>query len=424
MDTISGRAARLAAFATLAAAPTYVIRFYPAFPILHHLSLDLLEICELATIILTLLASGLGTRLPWRNRYLVPALLLMLAATISVFVSPVRRAALGEWKDFFIEPALFGICLAWLAKGRTGRLMVLAGFGAGAVAVAVANLVTVAEAYATHQPNISVSPPVAIYTTPTAVALYLGPLVGLGLACALFYPNLWVRRTAWAVSVLSAAAVFFSYSRAGWAVVGLMVLFVAMFHRRRWSIYAVAAVCGLAFLAVPHVRARIVHELNPSDPYNSLVLRKYLWESAVRMLVHHPIFGAGLQGFQLDVIAYRVPKYIENLSYPHDIILNFWSETGLLGVVAFVWLLVAYAKDVIGGIRTATARMAAEARALWIGLAGALLAVIVHGLIDVPYFKNDLAMEWWALVGLAVALSAQMKLDKGRDGDGALNQDS
>jgi len=32
-----------------------------------------------------------------------------------------------------------------------------------------------------------------------------------------------------------------------------------------------------------------------------------------------------------------------------------------------------------------------------------MVAVVVHGLVDVPYFKNDLSLELWALVALAWA---------------------
>jgi hypothetical protein len=33
----------------------------------------------------------------------------------------------------------------------------------------------------------------------------------------------------------------------------------------------------------------------------------------------------------------------------------------------------------------------------------ALVAVIVHGLVDVPYFKNDLSLEFWTLLALSWA---------------------
>jgi len=31
------------------------------------------------------------------------------------------------------------------------------------------------------------------------------------------------------------------------------------------------------------------------------------------------------------------------------------------------------------------------------------VAVVVHGMVDLPYFKNDLSLEFWTLLGLAWA---------------------
>jgi hypothetical protein len=33
----------------------------------------------------------------------------------------------------------------------------------------------------------------------------------------------------------------------------------------------------------------------------------------------------------------------------------------------------------------------------------AIAAMVVHGLVDVPYWKNDLSVEFWALLALAWA---------------------
>lgn len=42
-------------------------------------------------------------------------------------------------------------------------------------------------------------------------------------------------------------------------------------------------------------------------------------------------------------------------------------------------------------------------RPIELGVLLALVAFVVHGLVDVPYFKNDLSLQFWALVGLAWA---------------------
>jgi hypothetical protein len=38
--------------------------------------------------------------------------------------------------------------------------------------------------------------------------------------------------------------------------------------------------------------------------------------------------------------------------------------------------------------------------------AGGLLVIFTHGLIDVPYFKNDLSMMFWILAAYIIKSSA------------------
>jgi hypothetical protein len=37
-----------------------------------------------------------------------------------------------------------------------------------------------------------------------------------------------------------------------------------------------------------------------------------------------------------------------------------------------------------------------------------IIAILVHGLVDVPYFKNDLAVLFWMLIALTT------RIDEGR----------
>jgi hypothetical protein len=49
-------------------------------------------------------------------------------------------------------------------------------------------------------------------------------------------------------------------------------------------------------------------------------------------------------------------------------------------------------------------------------LLGAWTTILIHGLVDVPYFKNDLSVLWMLLVGLTIltplVLSQQKRSNK------------
>ena len=133
---------------------------------------------------------------------------------------------------------------------------------------------------------------------------------------------------------------------------------------------------------------------------DSVSNRESLYRQAAEMLSHMPITGAGINGYPVRVAPYRPPGAIVHI-YPHDLWLTTWSEIGLLGVVAF--------GVVFFGLLWRAARALPSARdisrpLLW-GAAGTIVLYAVHGLFDSPYWKNDLSVEYWLVVALAVVAS-------------------
>jgi O-antigen ligase len=372
------RTALIAMAAALACEPLYIVR-----PRLGPLPTTLLEILLIIAILLGVVALGL-CRLPWRNPYTWPALLFLAGATLNVFFAPSLRAAAGIWKAYFVEPAL--------------AALVIAGLAAAGLIVAMPNLALAGFHAARHTFSL-VTPPVTIYTTANAVALFLVPLDALALAILLFADDRRERLAAAAFLAVTGAAVLASFSRAGWLALAAAGLLVAAFHRRRWLLIGPGLAVALAAgLGIPAVRARIAVEFDPSSPNNSVISRLSLWESTLNLLRARPLTGGGLAGFLRSLEPYRTAGYGEKLLYPHDIVLNFWTETGLIGLAGFVWLS-------LQAVRTGRDALAAPglARVLAIGWLAALLAVWLHGLVDAPYFKNDLSVEFWALLGLQLA---------------------
>ncbi len=377
----------------LAASPAYVIRFH-----FGGVPTTLLEI-----VLLVAIAAGLAVtrgRLPWRNPYLWPGALLLAAATLDVWFAPSHRAAAGIWKAYFIEPALAALLIAALADTGNRVRLVLAGLGVAGLIVALADLSVSLPDILGHTYNV-VTPQVAIFNSSNDVALYLVPLDAVALAICLYDDERRDRIAAGIFFAVTALASVLSYSRGGWLALAVATVFVALFHPRRlWVAGGVAAAVLLAVLGSSQIRHRILVELEPGNPANTVQLRLPLWRTAFRMLEHHPVFGAGLSGFQVDAEPFRDPGFHEQLIYPHDIFLNFWSETGLLGLAGFLWLCLAMVRRSWAALGSA----APLGRAVLIGLLGALAAIFVHGLVDVPYFKNDLALAFWALVGLQLAV--------------------
>lgn len=372
----------------LAASPGYVLR-----PHIGPLPTTVLELLLLAAIPVGLYAYWRD--LPLANPYLLPGLLLLAAATLDTIFTPDRRAAIGLWKAYFIEPMLAGLVVAAMARSRSRARALLAGLAVGGTVSAALNIVAAVRALADHTFNLA-HPAVAIYPYANAVPLFLEPLLAFALALAFFSDDRRERVLAAAFAGVAAVAIGLSFSRAGWLALIALVLLVALFSRWRWFLVGLSGLLAAALVAGSRrVRERILVELNPTSPDNTLLTRLSLWKSTLNMLRHQPIFGSGLAGFQTSILRYKDPNYHEDLVYPHNLLLNFWSETGLLGLAAFLWL-------AVQALRTARRGLSALGwpRAMSIGALGMILTIFVHGLVDAPYFKNDLAVTFWALLGL------------------------
>lgn len=380
---------------TCALGPAYTIRWHIAF-----YPTTLLELAILLTIAVFAVETLLGPRrLEWRTALTYPALLFLLAGAISVVAAPDRRAALGLYRAYLIEPIGFFFVVATIARTAERAVIIGLGLAAGAVGLAIPNAYVVLEAVRHHTLHVEQQTPVAIYLTANAVAMYLEPLIALASSVLIHSRERYWRVVSAAFLVIAIPTSILTLSRGGFLALAAVAIGLALSHRRRWWLLAAGIAAGLLTLLVPNVAARIAVEVDLTNPSNTLVGRSYLWSATLQMLRDHPIFGAGLAGFTERLGPYWNAGHTDRFIDPHNILLNFWSETGILGVIAFAWILVAAFRMTWRGWHGASD----DWRPVEIGVFLALVAFVVHGLVDVPYFKNDLSLEFWVLVGLAWA---------------------
>ena len=378
---------------TCALTPAYTLRwhigFYPS---------TVLEVAVMLSVAAFAFESWRLRDVPsLRSPFTLPAAIFIVACAISVIVAPDRRAALGIFRAYVIESIAFYFVVGAVVRTARQASLLLAGLGVAGVVVGIANSLVVLNAILHHTLNPAVTAPVVIYTNANDVALFLVPLIAIAGSIFLYSADRMERLAGGAFVVIASVATLLSFSRGGYLALAAVALGLALSHRRRWRLLAVAAVVGVVLILIPPITHRIAVELDFSNGSNTLVGRFELWRVSLQMLLQHIVFGAGLSGFALTIAPYWNPTHIDRFIYPHNIVLTFWSETGLLGLAAFAWIMVTGFMQGWKGWRAA----AAGWRPIELGIVLALVAVVVHGLVDVPYFKNDLSLEFWVLLGLA-----------------------
>lgn len=380
---------------TCALLPAYVVRwhigFYPT---------TLLEAAIVATLAAFAIESGRLRAWPiWRTPLTIPLALFVVAGAISVIVAPDRRAALGIYRAYLLEPMAFFFVLSTIVRSFRHAGIVLAGLGIAGLVVGTANAAVILNALRHHTVSPGVTGPVTIFTNANDIALFLVPLIAVAGAITLYARDDVVRAAAAIFLLIAGLATLLSFSRGGYLALAAVVIGLALSHRMRWRLLAAVVVVGLLVSLIPPVGRRIAVELDFSNPQNTLVGRFELWRVSLQMLSHHSVFGAGLSGFAQTIAPLWNPTHIDRFIYPHNIVLNFWSETGLLGLAAFAAIMITGFVQSWRGWR----HDSVDWRPLELGVLLALVAVVAHGLVDVPYFKNDLSLEFWTLLGLAFA---------------------
>jgi putative inorganic carbon (HCO3(-)) transporter len=127
--------------------------------------------------------------------------------------------------------------------------------------------------------------------------------------------------------------------------------------------------------------------------------RQEIWIFAIGMILRSPLVGIGLGAYP-QVAATQLSGILTGpaLSHAHNIFLQVALDTGLIGLAAFIGLLVIAIR-----LLWRAYRMNFE-RHLAIGMLSALVVILAHGMIDSATWGAKPSVLLWMLLGLAVAL--------------------
>jgi hypothetical protein len=353
--------------------------------------------------------------------WILPVGLWLVAGFIGIFVAQNHIAALGLYRAYFIEPILiFIIGLDLMNRDRRSKIgdhntsdlrpttydlrsslawvLILLGI------YAIVQFVTGwGIPYPWH--DLAGRRAVGPFPYPNALSLFVAPVTVLLFAEWLKMMGT-LSKTTTTRSITSTMAlmgvaggltsILLAKSDGGFIAVCAGIFVACLFYKRiRWIAVSLAIAGLIGIAAISPIRTKVLHVVEFKE-WSGMV-RTVIWKESVAMLKDHPIFGAGLGGYPDAIKPYHKATWMEIFQFPHNIVLNLWSETGLLGIVAFGWILVAWAQ---GAGRRALDKTAGNmgTPAAYPYVIPVITAIVVHGLVDVPYFKNDLSIMFWLLI--------------------------
>ena len=332
-------------------------------------------------------------------------LLLFLLGGLSPLWALMAGVANREFRVVVLEPILFYIVLrdARLDRRQTLRL---------ADAAVLAGALLTLYGFATYTgaggtAAVGVRRLKSVYGSPNNLALMLGRILPILLALALWGEARW-RRLAYALAgVPIVAGLFLTFSTGAWLLGVPAALLVLGVGRGRRALLAMLGAVGVAALAlIPFARTERVARLLNLGEAATWERRTLLWQSALSMIRDHPWLGVGLDNFLYEFRdLYYLPgaEVEQNLSHPHNILLDFWSRLGILAVVALVGSQVAFFR----GAWRLFHRLTGDMRWLILGFAASMVDFLAHGLIDNSFFLVDLAFFYMLTVGVVRMLERE-----------------
>ena len=330
-------------------------------------------------------------------------LFFVLVSVFSLSISENFGVSFYELRTAIAGPVLFYLLLREVRLDEGGLLRVVNALILGALIVSLVGLyeyfvggdVITAEGVRRIR---------GLYGSPNNLGLYLGRIVPVAVALAFFGG---ARRRRWGYVVAAAPillALYLTHSRGAWLLgVPAALLFMGLLRGRR----ALLAAAGAAVVAVAALlpfagaeRIRSLFNLEGGTAFHRLKL----WEATLDMIRDHPFFGVGLDNFLYQYPRYMLPEAWQepDLSHPHNMLLDWWTRLGVLGVGALVWLEVTFYRQ---AMRLYHSLDEGELRALVLGLMASMVDFLAHGLIDNSYFLVDLAFVFFLTLGIVRRIS-------------------
>ena len=334
--------------------------------------------------------------------YKYPLLLMAVGLIMGTAISLDLTRSLGIIKGWFFDPLLLFILITNTDHADHPKIefnnVVFGLWLSGVVLAGAAIGQVITGHFATLDQRAS-----AWFGSANYLALYLIPIMILVLG---WWKEIKRGYSQWIVSVgwlMMLVALYFTYSYAGWLALFVAVagLIWVVSKNKPWLLGVGLA---LAVFVVSQWHLPKFQQMLDLVGRSSTHVRLQVWQTSLLMIKEHWLTGIGLGLFEQ-----RYPEFANRLFRPplelvmlhaHNLFLYFWINTGLIGLIGFLGILGIFFIQIAQTWRARHDLIVASVGA-------AMLAILVHGLLDTPYWKNDLAAVFWMVVALGAILNRE-----------------
>ncbi len=251
-----------------------------------------------------------------------------------------------------------------------------------------------------------------------AYAMYLGMSLPVIAALLFVSSHRFLKPIVFAVVLVGLGAVIFSFSRGAWLGTVLSGSLLGLFGLKKRAIHPVQAGIALfgfliAILVVNSLADGFIIDRLTGGNTGSNESRITVMKGALHVIGQRPVLGTGLNNYIHTMRIYdpqRIYAHGGRLIIVHNVFLLLAVEVGLMGLAAFLWLLVALGRRGLNFIKSREADLSAGVTA---GLLTSEAYLIWHNMVDMGLVADtQLLTLFWLQAGLLVAVTAWSDGDK------------
>jgi O-antigen ligase len=315
----------------------------------------------------------------------------LLVACISIFVSSGKLVSLAH---FLRLSSILLLYLTLLDLVRTRKQFIR--FGLAILASAIIPIALAIYQAVTGTGDHDTLPLNRVYGSfihPNSLAYYLVVVLLLSLGLWSRRPS-GIARASFTLFFLAALiALALTYTRGAWFAFACGLIVYAVSMRKK----ALLLWFGLVAVALaPLLSNRIESFWIPDPHYNSGLGRLLLWQDRIPLILARPVLGYGIGSTAEISEAHSAFSYVNHNDY-----IRVALETGFLGLLSFLFLLVSFTRDARNLLRKAHAP---EGGAMAAALFGSAIAYAIASFGE--NLLTQLAFQWYLWSLAAIAYSA------------------
>lgn len=324
---------------------------------------------------LTFITFLLTKRLKLNIKFLLIGLIFLLGGLLSALIDPNLLDGLGLWKAYFFDGFLFAWCVYSLEKHDIEKALIPSLIFSGGICALVSLLA------GNYKDGRLLD---LALLSPNYLGMFLTPILLLAITKIIYNKKINTLLIGAALAML--VAIFLSGSRGALLAitVGSILIFINWTKSIRLKYVSLGFILIVLLGSLWYFRPDFTRHDRKQTSSN---IRYEIWKTSLIIIKQRPVTGVGLSNYQnyfskMTSGQVNYPEFVSPQALTaHNIFLNLFAVGGIILLLSFLVFLSQL------GLRLNPATIA-----VW--------SIIIYGLVDTPFFRNDLALLFWILVAL------------------------